>query len=101
VYFSSSYTFDFDPTDGISKGSYDFIGVAIHEIGHALGFVSSVDYYDAYTYPGDISNRGAGALENNAVNSTLDLFRYSAEGTLDVSTSSSNKYFSIDGGATE
>jgi hypothetical protein len=36
IQFSSTFNFDFDPTDGITTGAYDFIGVAVHEIGYGL-----------------------------------------------------------------
>ena len=39
--FNSAFPFDFNPDDGISSGLTDFDSVATHEIGHALGFVSS------------------------------------------------------------
>jgi hypothetical protein len=38
--------FDFDPTDGIGAGQLDFFAIVVHEIGHALGFTSSVDLVD-------------------------------------------------------
>ena len=38
--FNSNFTFDFDPSDGITAGQLDFDAVATHEIGHALGFHS-------------------------------------------------------------
>lgn len=38
--FNSSFSFDFDPSNGITAGQRDFEAVATHEIGHALGFVS-------------------------------------------------------------
>src|SRR5205814_3391674 len=38
--FNSNFTFDFDPSDGITAGQIDFDAVATHEIGHALGFDS-------------------------------------------------------------
>lgn len=92
ISFSNAFSFDFDPTDGISAGTYDFIGVAVHEIGHALGFVSGADdfdYFDGYTGPVDDAWWGYG----------LDMFRYSADGQLDW-TPNTPSYFSVDGGAT-
>ena len=44
--FNSDYTFDYDRSDGISAGTIDFIGVAVHEILHGLGFTSNVDLVD-------------------------------------------------------
>jgi hypothetical protein len=109
ITFSSAFNFDFDPTDGITAGYMDFIGVAIHEIGHALGFTSGVDLYDQY------SGVGPGAATGNSINwnnqtagNILDLFRYSndpkgvAPGSgpvLDWSVKTAS-YFSIDGGLT-
>jgi len=111
VQFSTNFNFDFNPTDGISANTFDFIGVAIHEIGHALGFVSGVDTLDYFGGP-----RGAGVATGNTFNfnqtslfSALDMFRYSndpnniAPGTgpvLDLSVGAP-AYFSIDGGRTQ
>ncbi|WP_375427110.1 NF038122 family metalloprotease [uncultured Sphingomonas sp.] len=102
VLFSSSFGFDFEPRNGITSTDFDFIGVAIHEIGHALGFRSGVDTYDAFTAPGNgtPTNSRAGALENVTVATGLDMFRYSAPGVLDWSTQGT-PYFSIDGGQTQ
>ena len=36
--FNSKFSFDFDPTDGISAGKSDFDAVVVHELGHVLGF---------------------------------------------------------------
>jgi hypothetical protein len=92
VQFSNTFNFDFNPLDGISAGSYDFVGVAVHEIGHALGFVSAADDFDysdgATGFNPDDYWWGYG----------LDMFRYSADG-LDWRPNQ-DSYFSIDGGAT-
>jgi PEP-CTERM motif len=73
VTFSSNFDFDFDPTDGIRDGAFDFTGIAIHEIGHALGFVSGVDTYD-FVAGNAAFNRFQ--LDNFSIFSVFDLFRY-------------------------
>ena len=109
VTFSSTFGFDFNPTDGITTNTFDFIGVAIHEIGHALGFVSGVDFLDIYGL-GKSPNAGVlgYSLNDTSIYSALDMFRYSKDPTnillgndptLDLSVGG-EKYFSIDGGKT-
>jgi len=75
IQFNSDFNFDFDRNDGIGSGLIDFIGVAVHEIGHALGFVSGVDSVDYYSKP----NGPAAPLDLNdyGIFSVLDLYRYS------------------------
>jgi hypothetical protein len=46
ITFSSAFPFDYDRSDGIGAGLQDFVGVAIHEIAHGLGFGSEVDTVD-------------------------------------------------------
>ncbi|HJT67564.1 MAG TPA: NF038122 family metalloprotease, partial [Pyrinomonadaceae bacterium] len=38
--FNKNFSFDFNPDNGVTPGTVDFISVATHEIGHALGFTS-------------------------------------------------------------
>jgi hypothetical protein len=98
--FSSTFAFDFDARDGITAGTFDFLGVAIHEMGHALGFVSGVDFFDVYSYPNGPGRGSLGYdLNDTSIFSALDMFRYSAPGTLNMRTGGS-PYFSIDGGQT-
>jgi hypothetical protein len=71
--FSSTADFDFDPTDGIDAGFIDFTGVALHEIGHVLGFVSGVDTLD---FVAGVPGFEGINLDNFAIFSVFDLFRY-------------------------
>lgn len=83
IKFNSAKAFDFDTRDGFQTLSSDFISVAVHEMGHALGFTSAV-------------------AQNTTLNSrptNIDMFRYK-NGTWN-NTWGGNPYFSIDGGATE
>lgn len=61
--FNSAFAFDFNPNNGISANASDFDAVVMHEIGHALGFVS---------------NTGLVELDSSIPNvvSVLDLFRF-------------------------
>lgn len=98
--FGNSFTWDYDGSNGISAGAYDFVGIATHEIGHALGFVSGVDLLDGNSPP------VGGPFPANQFTfvSALDLFRYSAlstaAGVIDFSADTRVKYFSLDGGIT-
>lgn len=110
VQFSSNFAFDFDPTNGVTAGTFDFIGVAIHEIGHALGFVSGVDYLDYFGTPnGDGIDNAGFNFNSTSIYSALDMFRYSMDPrnlvagngpVLDLAVGSP-AYFSIDGGLTQ
>jgi hypothetical protein len=62
--------------------SYDLLGIAEHEIGHALGFVSDVPT-SAGTYTPTL----------------LDLFRFSSASTR--ATTAANSYYSLDDGTTD
>lgn len=105
VTFNSTFTWDFDPTDGIDAGAQDFVGVAFHEIGHALGFTSGVDTVDAVTGNGQSvasfmqNNPGVTTLDNFVVFNVHDLYRYSAAGQLNYATGGT-PFYSLDGGNT-
>lgn len=91
--------------NNIASNRLDFLSVAIHELGHNLGFVSGVDdpgWLAAVTN----TNSGGKELKSGDMTYTtpLDLFRYStssaASGRPDMEIGGANKYFSADGGST-
>lgn len=94
VSFSSTFTWDFNPEDGVDSNAFDFIGVATHEIGHALGFVSGVDTLDG-NRGGDFSDAAFTYI------APADLFRCSTDSKaagadIDFAADNRTKYFSLD-----
>ena len=78
-YTPSSFTFN--DSAGVASGTYDFIGIAAHEIEEVLGRISTLN-----------STSPSGAT-------IFDLFRYGAAGNPNFSRTAAS-YFSIDGGVT-
>lgn len=83
--FSSDFNFDFDRSDGITPGFFDFEGIVAHEIGHALGFVSDVDYVDAVL--------GLNTTVPDVEPTTLDLFRFAKGGANDPASAADFQTF--------
>jgi hypothetical protein len=67
--FNSAFTFDLNPDDGITPGQTDFDGVAVHEMGHALGFVSVIGTA-GFIYTWDLFRFRPGAVTNLATFNT-------------------------------
>ncbi|NJR32447.1 MAG: hypothetical protein HC778_05960 [Chamaesiphon sp. CSU_1_12] len=73
ISFNNAFNWDFNRNDGISGGAFDFIGIAAHELGHSLGFISGVDTLDG---------NASGTFYNDrqfTYVSPLDLLRYSTD----------------------
>ncbi len=90
-------SFAYSRAAGIGAGQTDFITVAEHEIGHALGFMSGVDDI-AFCRSSPDRCGNLQSFDNNPWYSVLDLYRYGAPGERDLSVGAST-YFSVDGGA--
>ncbi|MEL7496442.1 MAG: NF038122 family metalloprotease [Planctomycetota bacterium] len=98
IVFNDSFTWDFDRSDGIDPGAIDFVGVAMHEIGHVLGFESGVDVLDS-------NGDGLSTDDEFDFVGSIDFLRFSNESEvagadIDWTADDRPKYFSIDGGAT-
>jgi hypothetical protein len=48
--FNTQFSFDFDPSNGITGGTMSFVDVALHETGHALGFISGADGFGSFNF---------------------------------------------------
>jgi FG-GAP-like repeat len=83
VGFSSSFPFTYNDSNGVAAGTYDFNGVALHELTEVMG-------RDLF-----VGNDGIGSNSYTP----LDLFHYSSQGTRDFSGTTAG-YFSPDGGKT-
>ncbi|HUI26666.1 MAG TPA: NF038122 family metalloprotease, partial [Candidatus Kryptonia bacterium] len=83
VGFGSAYPFTYNNANGIAAGTYDFFGVAAHELTEVLGRALFV---------------GTDGIGANAY-TPLDLFHYAANGVRDF-VGSTPGYFSLDGGKT-
>ena len=81
IYFESTNSYTFDPTNRAVMKKYDFIGVAEHELSEVLG-------------------RGYGLGTLNGGYIPYDLFRFIGHGVRSLSTSDTNVYFSINDGVT-
>lgn len=82
---SSSGIFDYNNSDGVTAGQYDFFAVVAHEFSEVMGRILLVG-----------TNVGGTANSYDV----LDLFHYSAPATHDLSGSVAG-YFSVDNGTTD
>lgn len=107
---SSTAGWDYDAlrNKDISSNDLDFVSVAMHEIGHILGFVSGIDDEGWLKVLSEAREKAEEKNEELKLKdfkfaSPLDLYRYSdasaAVGELDLS-SGGDPFFSIDGGNT-
>lgn len=71
IEFNSQFPFTYNRSGGVAAGTIDFESVAAHEIGHELGFMSSVD---------DIDYAKATSQTGSFMPTILDLYRFSASG---------------------
>ncbi len=103
-----SLDWNYDVLDpDVPVNSLDFLSVALHEIGHTLGFISGVDDPMWLGVVEESTQRDKKIGKNKMEAATLlDLFRLSDKsvrdygGVPDLTISDDNKFFSIDGGQT-
>ena len=109
VTFSSAASFDYNRSDGISAGSYDFMGTVANMFSQIMGRTMEVGGTDsnflnnvgvANNVPRGPQNPPGASQYPGFPNSytLLDLYHYSAPGTRDFTQTPG--YFSIDGGNT-
>ncbi len=98
---SFDWNYDFTRSGEATEGTLDFLSMALHEIGHNLGFVSGLDGTI------DIQTLLSGQTKISDF-TALDLFRHTVDsaniknpdGSVSSVSIGGNAYFSIDGGVT-
>ena len=107
VTFSSAASFDYNRSDGISVGSYDFMGTVANMFSQIMGRTMEVGKTDSsflnnVGVANDVPAPQSGATSQYpgfpSSYTLLDLYHYSAPGTRDFTQTPG--YFSIDGGNT-
>ena len=91
---NDSISWNYNYLEEPQEGELDFLSVALHEIGHNLGFASGVDLQNWNEQSEDFDGTGIAYM------TTLDLFRYSLESfeqNINDLTFGRAAYFSIDG----
>ncbi|MDJ0774212.1 MAG: NF038122 family metalloprotease [Mastigocoleus sp. MO_167.B18] len=92
-----------DPNAEVANNKFDFLSVALHEIGHALGFTSGVDAVNFLKIKAEENNETL-SKEYSELVTSMDLFRFSDQSKQhNVFDWSSNEdiFFSIDNGETK
>lgn len=100
-------TWNYDFTGNIQSNQLDYLSVAVHEMGHNLGFISGADdpgLISVVTENAEQDKPKEIKASNMEYVNVLDLFRYSTASALngmpDISINGDNKYFSITKGVT-
>lgn len=93
ISFNSNAKWSFSSSGAVASGTYDFVGAAMHEIEHVLGFLN-----------GSQRLNGLSEQSHYPFVTSLDLFRYSDQskslGAIDWTYDARDKYFSLDMGLT-
>ena len=93
------WNYDYNRDQSAPNKSLDFLSVALHEIGHTLGFISGIDSAKKSDSQATYNEN----IDRLMKTTSLDMFRYSdysqSRGKVDLASGVSS-YFSIDGGNT-